>query len=97
MPIDFSTFDVPPSRQQLTADTKVTTTTLDHHYINHTQPQAAKMPRCFMAKKLKYPYEQWKRSEDEKRSRSASPELVVDANEVTDQGKWCDTRCRKFA
>ena len=55
------------------------------------------MPRCFMAKKLKYPYEQWKRSEDEKRSRSASPELVVDANEVTDQGKWCDTRCLKFA
>ena len=29
------------------------------------------MPRCFMAKKLKYPYEQWK--EQQQRSRSPSP------------------------
>ena len=44
-----------------------------------------------MAKKLKYPYEQWKKQAEleEKRSRSASPELVVDAMDTGDQGKWC--------
>ena len=35
------------------------------------------MPRCFMAKKLKYPYEQWKeeqkRLSDDSSSRSPSP------------------------
>lgn len=29
------------------------------------------MPRCFMAKKLKYPYEQWK--QEQAKSRSPSP------------------------
>lgn len=32
------------------------------------------MPRCFMAKKLKYPYEQWKQEQQQKdSSRSPSP------------------------
>ena len=34
------------------------------------------MPRCFMAKKLKYPYEQWKQEQNQQKdsnSRSPSP------------------------
>lgn len=31
------------------------------------------MPRCFMAKKLKYPYEQWKEQQTKEKSMSRSP------------------------
>ena len=37
------------------------------------------MPRCFMAKKLKYPYEQWK----EQQESNVKPETAVD------EGKLC--------
>ena len=38
-----------------------------------TNSQILKMPRCFMAKKLKYPYEQWKEQQNKPPSRSPSP------------------------
>jgi hypothetical protein len=36
------------------------------------------MPRCFMAKKLKYPYEQWKEQQNKPPSRSPSPMEAVE-------------------
>ena len=45
------------------------------------------MPRCFMAKKLKYPYEQWK-AEQNSKSRSPSPNQTVKTEE-DHKGKWC--------
>ena len=51
------------------------------------------MPRCFMAKKLKYPYEQWKEQQEQdteaKRPRSASPVALVKTETVDSQGKLC--------
>lgn len=41
------------------------------------------MPRCFMAKKLKYPYEQWKQEQELRSShgsRSPSPATVAAAS-----------------
>ena len=43
------------------------------------------MPRCFMAKKLKYPYEQWKESQVRKSaSRSPSPMGGVAGDPMSD-------------
>lgn len=45
-------------------------------------PNEDSMPRCFMAKKLKYPYEQWKQEQEQRSpgSRSPSP-LAMDTSE----------------
>ena len=39
------------------------------------------MPRCFMAKKLKYPYEQWKERQERLSSRSPTPIKIEDIEE----------------
>ena len=47
------------------------------------------MPKCFMAKKLKYPYEQWKQ---EKLERTPSPEQPMELTCYKQEiiaGKWC--------
>lgn len=49
--------------------------------------KSSKMPRCFMAKKLKYPYEQWKQEQQEQKtngSRSPSPLLHQSASSEAD-------------
>ena len=45
------------------------------------------MPRCFMAKKLKYPYEQWKQEQQSRKSisRSPSPTIVPDRSDDEDE------------
>ena len=39
------------------------------------------MPRCFMAKKLKYPYEQWKQEQELRSHGSRSPSPASSAME----------------
>ena len=49
------------------------------------------MPRCFMAKKLKYPYEQWKQEQQNRKStsRSPSPAIVPDrSDDEEEEPEW---------
>ncbi len=47
----------------------------------HDTRRDTKMPRCFMAKKLKYPYEQWK----ERQQESIGPVAVQQPMETEDE------------
>jgi hypothetical protein len=52
------------------------------------------MPRCFMAKKLKYPYEQWKQEQQSRKStsRSPSPTIVPDRSDDEDEEPMIEVR-----
>ena len=51
----------------------------------HTlQLASLKMPRCFMAKKLKYPYEQWKQGQELQDTKSRSPSPISDMDSDSD-------------
>ena len=52
------------------------------------------MPRCFMAKKLKYPYEQWKQEQQGRKStsRSPSPKIVPNHSDDEDEEPMIEVR-----